>query len=124
MSLQLKLDEAHITFRQSPGQQAIAPMLSFRESGSPDSGTPICMEMVTLGRKGQVSTPKAVLRRLGIEGQVPMIVETTSDGAIVLRHAGVYPIEIYGEERLREFEDADRMDARTKARVAKALKKA
>lgn len=81
------------------------------------------MDMVTLGRKGQVSIPKSVLRRLGIEGQVPMIVETTSDGAIVLRPAGVYPIEIYGEERLREFEKADRMDARTKARVAKVRKR-
>lgn len=78
------------------------------------------MDMVKLGRKGQVSIPKAVLERLGLIGGVPMLVETTLDGAILLRRAGVYPIEIYSDERAREFDDADRMDAATSARVARA----
>ncbi len=80
------------------------------------------MQMVKLGRKGQVSIPKSVLRRLGLEGEVPMLVEATADGAILLRPAGVYPIEIYSEERLREFSAADRLPARTAARLSKKLK--
>lgn len=78
------------------------------------------MDMVKLGRKGQVSIPKAVLERLGLVGEVPLLVETTLDGAILLRPAGVYPIEIYSDDRAREFDDADRMDPATAARVARA----
>ena len=40
-----------------------------------------------------------------------MLVDVTEDGAILLRQAGVYPIEIYSEERIREFERADRLTA-------------
>lgn len=81
------------------------------------------MQMVTLGKKGQVSIPRSVLKRLGLHGQVPLLLETTSDGSIVLRRAGVYPLEIYGPERLREFEEADRMSRATAAKVRKVLKK-
>ena len=81
------------------------------------------METVKLGKKGQVSIPKAVLRKLGIEGEAPLLVDTTSDGAIILRPAAVYPIEIYSEERIREFDEADRMAAGTAERVANALQR-
>lgn len=81
------------------------------------------MQMVTLGKKGQVSIPRSVLKRLGLEGQVPLLVETTADGSIVLRPAGVYPIEIYSAERLREFEEADRLSHAAAAKVRKLLKK-
>jgi hypothetical protein len=40
-----------------------------------------------------------------------MLVELAADGAIILRPAGVYPIEIYSEERMREFADADRLSS-------------
>jgi len=78
---------------------------------------------VKLGKKGQVSIPKAILERLGLEGEVPLLVETTPDGGILLRPAGVYPIEMYSNERVREFDKADRMDAATAARVRRALRK-
>lgn len=81
------------------------------------------MQMVTLGKKGQVSIPRSVLKRLGLEGQVPLLVETTSDGSIVLRPAGVYPIEIYSAERLREFAEADRLSRATAAKLRKVPKK-
>ncbi len=81
------------------------------------------MQMVKLGKKGQVSIPKAVLKRLGLEGDTPMLVETTPDGAILLRPAGIYPLEIYSDERIREFNEADRMDPKTAARLTKALRR-
>jgi AbrB family looped-hinge helix DNA binding protein len=52
------------------------------------------MQLVKLGKKGQVSLPKALLQRAGISGETPLLVDATDDGAIVLRQAGVYPIEI------------------------------
>uniref|UniRef100_A0A831UHQ8 AbrB/MazE/SpoVT family DNA-binding domain-containing protein n=1 Tax=Geobacter metallireducens TaxID=28232 RepID=A0A831UHQ8_GEOME len=86
------------------------------------------MEMVKLGKKGQVSIPKAVLNRVGISGEVPLLVETTDDGAIILRQAAVYPIEIYSDERIREFLAEDALspeeEKQIRAKLAKKKKKA
>jgi len=81
------------------------------------------MEMVKLGKKGQVSLPKAVLKRVGITGEVPLLVETTEDGAIVLRQAAVYPVEIYSEERIQAFLEEDRLPPELAGRVKAALRK-
>jgi bifunctional DNA-binding transcriptional regulator/antitoxin component of YhaV-PrlF toxin-antitoxin module len=81
------------------------------------------MDLVKLGKSGQVSIPRSVLRRLGIGGEQAFLVDTTPDGAIVLRQAGVYAIEIYSDERVREFDDADRLTPRESEKVAKVTKK-
>jgi bifunctional DNA-binding transcriptional regulator/antitoxin component of YhaV-PrlF toxin-antitoxin module len=80
------------------------------------------MELVKLGRKGQLSIPRTVLNRLGIVAETPMLIDTTADGAIVLRQAAVYPIEMYSDERVQEFLEADTMPAGLNRKIAKALK--
>ena len=73
------------------------------------------MEVIKLGKKSQVSIPKAILKRLGLEGETMLLVETTADGGILLRPAVVYPIEMYTEERIEEFISDDRLtDEETK----------
>lgn len=67
------------------------------------------MEIIKLGKKGQVSIPKAILNHLGLEGETMLLAETTADGGILLRPAGVYPIEIYTEERIEEFKIGDHL---------------
>lgn len=62
------------------------------------------MNLIKLGKKGQVSIPQGVLRQLGIAPDSPLLVETTDDGAIVLRQVSVHPVEMYSQERLAEFE--------------------
>jgi hypothetical protein len=52
------------------------------------------------------------LVKVGSKGQV----------LIVLRQAGVYPLEIYSEERIREFEEADRLSPAERRRL-KGLKR-
>ena len=81
------------------------------------------MEFVKLGKKGQLSLPAGVLRRLGLQGPATLLVEETGDGAVVLRPAAVVPVEIYSDARVREFEEANRSSAAENARVAKALKR-
>ncbi len=85
------------------------------------------MELIKLGKKGQVTIPKSILKATGISEEAPLLVETTSDGAIVLRQAGVYPIERYTEERIREFEKLNTvppaLEARVQAYVRKKKKK-
>lgn len=75
------------------------------------------MDVVKLGKKGQLSIPKKLLNELGLEGEAMMIVEKTDEGALMLRPAGVYPIEIYSEERIEQFLEADRMSAEMAERV-------
>ncbi len=77
------------------------------------------MEVVKLGKKGQVSLPATVLRKLGLQGAGTLLVETTDDGAVLLRPAGVYPIELYTDERIAEFDKANRLTESEKARLRK-----
>ena len=81
------------------------------------------MELVKLGKKGQVSIPRSILKKLGLESDMSLLVDTTGDGAILLRPAAVYPIELYSDERVREFDEADRMDPATAARLARVIGK-
>ena len=81
------------------------------------------MELVKLGKKGQVTIPKGILRQTGIPEDSPLLVEAAPDGSIVLRQAGVYPIEVYTEKRVKEFEDADRMTSAEEARVESVLRR-
>jgi len=62
------------------------------------------MDIVKCGKKGQITIPRALLKRLGIEENTPMLIDVTTDGAIVLRQAAVLPVEIYSDARLAEFE--------------------
>jgi AbrB family looped-hinge helix DNA binding protein len=75
------------------------------------------MNMTRLGKKGQVSIPKAVLDRLGLEPETVLLVESSEDGAIVLRPAGVYPVEVYSDARVSEFLEEDRITTEEKRRV-------
>ena len=75
------------------------------------------MNLVKLGKKGQVSIPRSALRALGIDDEQMMTVEISDDGAIVLRPAGVYPLELYDDARVAEFLAEDEMPADLEERV-------
>ena len=79
------------------------------------------MDAIRLGKKGQLSLPAAVLRKMGIQGAATLLIETTDDGAVILRPAAVYPVEVYTEARMKEFETANRDTESEAARVRKAL---
>ncbi len=79
------------------------------------------MEIVRLGKKGQVSLPKAVLKRLGLAGETLLLVDVTPEGGILLKPAGVYPIEIYSEKRVNEFLAEDRLTSKEQRRVKRRI---
>ena len=79
------------------------------------------MDIVKLGKKGQLSLPAAVLRKLGLQGAATLLVEAGKDGAVILRPAAVYPIEMYTEARIKEFDAANRRTEAEKTRLRKAL---
>jgi bifunctional DNA-binding transcriptional regulator/antitoxin component of YhaV-PrlF toxin-antitoxin module len=79
------------------------------------------MDLVKLGAKGQVTIPRAILRAAGLTGDTPLLVETTPEGAILLRPAAVYPMEVYSNERIQEFERENAVPADIQARVRASL---
>jgi antitoxin component of MazEF toxin-antitoxin module len=79
------------------------------------------MDIVKLGSSGQVALPRGLLRRLGVEGPAYMAAEETSDGGIVLRPVGIYPIELYSDERIAEFTQADEATPEERRRIQAQL---
>ena len=81
------------------------------------------MELVKLGKKGQVTIPRSILRSVGLTADAPLLVETTPEGAILLKPAAVYPVEIYSDQRVEEFERENAVPAELAARVRASLER-
>ena len=81
------------------------------------------MELVKIGKKGQVTIPRSVLKAAGIAEESRVVLEATPDGAIVMRQAAVYTVELYTDVRIREFEEANTIPAAMERRVESYLKK-
>ena len=79
------------------------------------------MDTVRLGRNGQLSLPRSVMKRLHLRGNETLLLDVTDDGVIRLRPAAVLPIEMYTPERIAEFERESEVDAETRAAVRKAV---
>jgi AbrB family looped-hinge helix DNA binding protein len=79
------------------------------------------MEVIKLGKKGQVSIPRSVLNQLGLSSESLLLVETTAEGGILLQPAGVYPIEIYSQQRIEDFTEADTLTPAESERLAQIL---
>jgi AbrB family looped-hinge helix DNA binding protein len=79
------------------------------------------MDTVRLGRNGQLSLPRSVMKRLHLRGNETLLLDVSEDGVIQLRPAAVLPIEMYTPERIAEFERESEIDADTRAAVRKAI---
>ncbi len=82
------------------------------------------MDTVKLGRNGQLSLPRAVMKRLHLQGNETLLLDVSEDGVIRLRPATVLPIEVYTPERVAEFERESEVDAATRSAVRKATSRA
>lgn len=65
------------------------------------------MSIVKLEPQGKLSLPQEILKQLGLEDESTLLVETTADGAIVLRPTAIYAVEIYSSDRIQEFLEGD-----------------
>ena len=70
---------------------------------------------LTLTSRGVVTLPAKLRRALGLKAEDQLIAETTPEG-LLLRPAVTLPVEIYGEKRIREFDEAE-------AELAKVLQR-
>jgi len=116
-----------IRHRRSLQGMAFEPTLpsllsKFITPGSQISEIP--MDGVTLGRNGQLSLPRSIIKRLHLQGNETLLLDVSDDGVILLRPAVVLPIEMYTPERTAEFEHESEVDADTRAAVRRALGRA
>ncbi len=74
--------------------------------------------LVQLGKRGQLTLPSEVRRALGLKPGDALAVRL-EEGRVVLEPAVVLPVEIYDEERIREFEEAARLSPEEAERIRK-----
>ena len=61
---------------------------------------------VTINRRGVITLPARLRAALGLKADDQLIAETTPDG-LLLRPAVTLPLELYTDERIREFDEAE-----------------
>jgi AbrB family looped-hinge helix DNA binding protein len=63
--------------------------------------------LLTVTSRGVVTLPARLRKVLGLRGNDQLIAETTPEG-LLLRPAVTLPVEMYTEERIREFEESEK----------------
>lgn len=61
---------------------------------------------LNISDRGVITLPAKLRRALGISANDQLIAEATPEG-VLLRPAVTIPVEIYSDERIREFDDAE-----------------
>ena len=59
-------------------------------------------KVININDRGTLTLPKAMRRRLGVDGSAQVLAEETDDG-ILLRAGVTFPVELYSDKRLAEF---------------------
>jgi antitoxin PrlF len=62
--------------------------------------------VLTVNARGEVTLPEKLRLALGLGAGRRLIAETTPDG-LLLRPAVALPVELYADERVREFDEAE-----------------
>jgi len=60
-------------------------------------------KVININDRGTLTLPKELRRRLGVNGNSQVVAEETDEG-VLLRAGATFPIEIYSEKRLAEFD--------------------
>jgi AbrB family looped-hinge helix DNA binding protein len=61
------------------------------------------IKVININDRGTLTLPKELRRRLGVNGNSQIVAEETDEG-ILLRAGATFPVEIYSEKRLAEFD--------------------
>lgn len=75
---------------------------------------------LTISKKGQITLPAELRKRLGLEAGDTVIAEER-DGELVLRPSAVLEVEIYSEEDIARWDEEDRLDDQTRQKIVEKL---
>lgn len=79
--------------------------------------------ILSINGQGTLTIPSEVLKQMGIGGVGQVILESDSRGQVVLKAYVGRPMEIYSEERVAEFQQADAELEPYMAKIEAALQK-
>ena len=60
-------------------------------------------KVININDRGTLTLPKELRQRLGVAGNSQIVAEDTDEG-VLLRAGATFPVEIYSEKRLGEFD--------------------
>jgi AbrB family looped-hinge helix DNA binding protein len=60
-------------------------------------------KVISMNKRGTLTLPKELRRRIGLAGGGQVVAEETSEG-ILIRAGATFPVEIYTDQRMAEFE--------------------
>ena len=60
-------------------------------------------KVISMNKRGTLTLPKELRRRIGMAGGGQVVAEETSEG-ILIRAGATFPVEIYTDQRMAEFE--------------------
>ena len=75
---------------------------------------------LTISKKGQITLPADLRKRLGLEAGDTVIAEERN-GELVLRPSAVLEVEIYNEEDIARWDEEDRLDGQTRQKIVEKL---
>jgi AbrB family looped-hinge helix DNA binding protein len=59
-------------------------------------------KVISINKRGTLTLPKELRRRIGLVGGGQVVAEETSEG-ILIRAGATFPVEIYTDQRIAEF---------------------
>lgn len=59
-------------------------------------------KVISINKRGTLTLPKELRRRIGLAGGGQVVAEETSEG-ILIRAGATFPVEIYTDQRIAEF---------------------
>ena len=62
--------------------------------------------ILTISGRGVITLPAKVRRQTGLEASSQVVAQTTPEG-LLLRPAVTVPLEMYTDERIKEFDEAE-----------------
>jgi len=62
---------------------------------------------ITMNSRGTLTIPMKVREKIGM-GKGGMVIAEESDGGLILRPGRFFPVEIYSDERVKEFDQGDK----------------
>ena len=60
-------------------------------------------KVITINERGTLTLPKELRQRLGLQASGQLVAEDTAEG-VLLRTGVTFPVEIYTDKRLAEFQ--------------------
>jgi bifunctional DNA-binding transcriptional regulator/antitoxin component of YhaV-PrlF toxin-antitoxin module len=65
--------------------------------------------IVPINERGSLTLPKDLRAKYGLDGAGQIVIEESPEG-LLIRPCATFPVEIYSEERIKEFNQSNEID--------------